>query len=52
VLIVDTRSGKSQKLFADRRQVRGLTWSPEGTRLAMLALEGDAAAFSTGTMRT
>ena len=35
-------TGKSQKLFPDRRQVRGLAWSPKGTRLAMLAVAGDA----------
>jgi dipeptidyl aminopeptidase/acylaminoacyl peptidase len=41
LLVIDTGSGKSQKIFADRRQVRGLVWSPKGARLAMLALEGD-----------
>jgi dipeptidyl aminopeptidase/acylaminoacyl peptidase len=41
LLVIDTRSGKSQKIFADRRQVRGLVWSPKATYLAMLALEGD-----------
>ena len=42
VLVIDTRTGKSQKLFPDRRQVRGLVWAPKGTRLAMLAVAGDA----------
>jgi len=41
LLVIDTHSGKSQKVFADRRQVRSLAWSPKGERLAMLALEGD-----------
>ena len=40
VWIVDTQSGQSQKLFADRKQVRGLAWSPAGDRLALLALSG------------
>jgi dipeptidyl aminopeptidase/acylaminoacyl peptidase len=41
VLIIDTQTGKSQKLFAEKRQVRQLKWSPDGSRLAMLALKGD-----------
>jgi hypothetical protein len=38
---IDTRSGKSQEIFADRRQVRGLVWSPKGAYLAMRVLEGE-----------
>jgi dipeptidyl aminopeptidase/acylaminoacyl peptidase len=41
VLVIDTLTGKTQKVFASRRQARGLTWSPDGNRLAMLLLEGD-----------
>src|SRR4051794_22975948 len=41
VLIIETSSGKSQKLFPDRRQVSGLAWSPNGAQLALLALSGD-----------
>jgi dipeptidyl aminopeptidase/acylaminoacyl peptidase len=41
VLIIDTQTGKSQKLFAEKRQVRQLKWSPDGSRLAMLALKGE-----------
>ncbi len=41
VLIIDTQTGKSQKLFTEKRQVRQLKWSPDGSRLAMLALKGD-----------
>ncbi len=41
VLIIDTQTAKTQKLFADKRQVRGLKWSPDASRLALLALKGD-----------
>ena len=41
MLIIDAQSGKSQKLFNEKRQVRQLKWSPDGSRLAMLALNGD-----------
>jgi len=40
LLVIDTQSGTSRKVFADRRQVAGLVWSPAGTRLAMLAMSG------------
>src|SRR5229473_506163 len=42
LVIFDTQSGTSQKVFPERAQVRGLKWSPDGTRLAMLVLHGDA----------
>lgn len=38
VWVIDTQSGKSQKLFASKQQVRGFKWSPDGNRLAMLSL--------------
>jgi dipeptidyl aminopeptidase/acylaminoacyl peptidase len=41
VWVIDTRSGAAEKLFADRRQVRGAQWSPDGSRLAIAVLEGD-----------
>ncbi|MGH9766288.1 MAG: prolyl oligopeptidase family serine peptidase [Blastocatellia bacterium] len=41
VWIIDTRTAKTQKLFPDKRQVRALKWSPDGTRLALLALKQD-----------
>ncbi|MEP7340713.1 MAG: hypothetical protein ABI977_23485, partial [Acidobacteriota bacterium] len=34
VLVIDTQTGKSQKLFSEKRQVRQLKWSPDGSRLA------------------
>jgi dipeptidyl aminopeptidase/acylaminoacyl peptidase len=41
VLVIDAQTGKTQKLFSGKRQVRQLKWSPDGSRLAMLALKGD-----------
>jgi dipeptidyl aminopeptidase/acylaminoacyl peptidase len=41
VLIIETASGKSQKLFPEKRQVRGLKWSPDGSRLALAVLRND-----------
>jgi len=39
VWVVDTQTAKTQKLFQDKRQVRALKWSPDGSRLALLALK-------------
>jgi len=39
VWIIDTQTAKAQALFPDKRQVRALKWSPDGTRLALLALK-------------
>ncbi len=41
VLVIDTQTGKSQKLFGEKRQVRQMKWSPDGSRLAMLVFNGD-----------
>ena len=41
VLIIDTQNTRIQKLFPDKRQVRGLKWSPDGSRLALAVLKGD-----------
>ncbi len=41
LLVIDTRSGESRKVFSDRRQVRSIRWSPDGSRLALLARKGD-----------
>ncbi len=38
VLVIDTQTSKTQKLFQEKRQVRALKWSPDGSRLALLAL--------------
>ena len=42
VLIIDTQSGKAQKLFTNKQQVRGLKWSPDASRLALLILRNGA----------
>jgi dipeptidyl aminopeptidase/acylaminoacyl peptidase len=42
VWIIDTQTAQARQLFPDRRQVRGLTWSPDGSRLALLALKGES----------
>ncbi|MBZ5499814.1 MAG: prolyl oligopeptidase family serine peptidase [Acidobacteriia bacterium] len=41
VLIIDIQTGKSQKLFPEKRQIRGLKWSPDGSRLVLAVLKGD-----------
>jgi dipeptidyl aminopeptidase/acylaminoacyl peptidase len=41
LLVIDTRTGESRKIFADRRQVRSMSWSPDGSRLALLARRGE-----------
>lgn len=42
VLVVDTRTGATIKLFPSRTQVKGLKFSPDGKYLAMLAQRNDA----------
>ena len=42
VWIIDTQTAKSQMLFQTKRQVRGLKWSPDGSRLAFFILKGGA----------
>jgi len=41
IWIIDTQSGKSQRLFAEKRQVRSLRWSPDASRLALFVRKGD-----------
>jgi dipeptidyl aminopeptidase/acylaminoacyl peptidase len=41
VYIIEAQTGKAQKLFAEKRQIRNLRWSPDGTRLALFVLKGD-----------
>ena len=38
VWIVETATGKSTRLFSDKRQLRGFRWSPDGARLAFAQL--------------
>lgn len=42
VWIVDTRSGEKRALWPDARNVRSPQWSPDGSRLALLVLRGEA----------
>jgi len=39
VLIIETATGKAERLFPAARQVRGFKWSPDGSRLAFFALK-------------
>lgn len=41
VWVIDTQSGKAQKLFVQKRQVRALRWSPDGSRLALFVRKDD-----------
>ena len=42
VFIVDTKTGEKHRLFPGKRQVSGLRWSPDGTRLSLMLRRGDA----------
>ena len=42
LLVIDTQNGTSRKVFPERTQVRGAKWSPDGSRLALFGLRGDA----------
>jgi dipeptidyl aminopeptidase/acylaminoacyl peptidase len=41
VLIFDVQTGRNQKLYPEKRQVRGLQWSPDGSQLAFTVRKGD-----------
>lgn len=41
VLMIDTKTGATTPVFPDKRPVKALRWSPDGTRLAMLIYNGD-----------
>ena len=42
VLVIETATGKSRTLFPDKRNVKSLAWSPDGSRLAMLVLHNES----------
>lgn len=42
VLIIETATGKTERVFPDKRQVRGFKWSPDATRLVFCALKDGA----------
>jgi len=39
---IDTRTGERTQVWPEKRNLRGARWSPDGTRLAVLVLEGDS----------
>jgi dipeptidyl aminopeptidase/acylaminoacyl peptidase len=39
VLCINTKTGKQTKLFSTKKQVRALTWSPDGKMLAFFIME-------------
>ncbi len=41
VMVIDTKTGATQPIFADKKSVRSMQWSADGTRLAMLVFNGD-----------
>jgi dipeptidyl aminopeptidase/acylaminoacyl peptidase len=41
ILLIEAQTGKVQKVFPGRRQVRGLKLSPDASHLAMMVFEGD-----------
>lgn len=41
VFIIDTKTGATIPVFAEKKPVRSLRWSPDGKRLAMLMFNGD-----------
>src|SRR5262245_20169611 len=41
VSIIDTATGKSQRLLPAKQQVRGFKWSPDSSRLAFFRLKGE-----------
>ena len=57
VTLVDTRSDQERELFRDLRQIRGTSFSPDGSQVAFLVQEGDwfrlaVAETSSGRVRT
>ena len=42
VLVIETATGKSRAIFPDKRNVKSLAWSPDGSRLAMLVMHNEA----------
>jgi dipeptidyl aminopeptidase/acylaminoacyl peptidase len=39
--VIDARSGQRTAVFPDKRKVRGARWSPDGSQLAFLSLNGE-----------
>ena len=45
VWVMDTRSGAARAIYPDKRNVRTARWSPDGSRLALLVLDGTSGAY-------
>jgi dipeptidyl aminopeptidase/acylaminoacyl peptidase len=45
VWVIDTRSGATRAIYADKRNVRAARWSPDGSRLALLVLDVKSGAY-------
>lgn len=39
--VIDTRTGESRAVFPDKRNVRGVNWAPDGSKLALLLVGAD-----------
>jgi len=42
LLVIETATGKSRAIVPDKRNVKSLAWSPDGSRLAMLVVHNEA----------
>ncbi len=42
LVVIDTKTGAQRAVFTTKKTVRNVTWSPDGTRLAMFVVENDA----------
>ncbi|MEO5816413.1 MAG: prolyl oligopeptidase family serine peptidase [Gemmatimonadaceae bacterium] len=42
LVVIDAERGTQQAVFPDKRNVRAMRWSPNGAKLGMLLLRGDA----------
>ena len=40
VWVIETASGATRKVFPDKRQVRAMKWSPDGSQLALFVVKG------------
>lgn len=42
LVVIDTKTGARRDVFTTKKTMRGAAWSPDGTKLALFVLEGDA----------
>ena len=45
VWVIDTQTGASRAIYPDKRNLRTARWSPDGSRLALLVLDGKSGVF-------